>query len=276
MKNPKHLQLLINVVGAFVGLFVVGYIVFAALHREAVETCSSQYPAPMRFSLQNGEGKPLSAIELQARAGSRDLGVIDNASVVRIEGGPSPEALEVKLRKLPAGADAGATVRNGIEFHWSPPGMKNASSACLGYSVWLPEKFEFGAGGLLPGVYSRGQSAASNPAYSVYPQWDNTGRPLIGAVLEGGTIARLAARTNALPFNRWVRIDQEIVLNDAGKANGLARLWVDGNLVIDDHTLALRRDAGALLSGVSAAVGYKQVPAQPGLLRLSPFEISWR
>jgi hypothetical protein len=53
-------------------------------------------------------------------------------------------------------------------------------------------------------------------------------------------------------------------------------LWIDGDLVIDVHTVALRKDSGTLLSGVLAAVGYKQMPAEPGLLRLSPFEISWR
>jgi hypothetical protein len=99
---------------------------------------------------------------------------------------------------------------------------------------------------------------------------------MIGAMLEGGDISRLSAKTDVLPRNRWIRIDQEIVINDPGKGNGLARLWIDGDLVIDVHTVALRKDSGTLLSGVLAAVGYKQMPAEPGLLRLSPFEISWR
>lgn len=279
MNNPKHLQLLINIVGGLLGLFVIGYVVFAAFHTESAAPCSASYPAPMRFSLQNSQGKPLTAIELQARAGARDLGVVDNASVVRVEGGPSPEALEVKLRDLPNSADPGATHRNGIEFHWGPPGMANASAACLSYSLWLPEKFDFASGGFLPGVFSRDRSstsAASTAAYSVYPQWDDKGRLLIAAVLQGGDIARLSARTSALPLGRWVRIDQEVVLNEPGKANGTARLWVDGGLVVENREMKLRQDQNALLSGVLAGIGYRGTSANGGLLRLSPFEIAWR
>lgn len=277
MNSPKHLDVLINVAGALVVLFVVGYIAFSALHTETEQPCSARYPAATRFSLQTSEGKPLSAIQLQARAGVRDIGVIDNASVVQVADGPSPDALEVKLRKLPSGADVSDKARNGIEFRWAPPGMAKATSVCLSYSVWLPEKFEFGAGGVLPGVFG---GAATDPvnkadAFSVTPQWGPDGKPLIVAI-GGGGIRRTSATGEALATSRWLKLEQEIVLNDPTAENGRARLWIDGKLAIDDTRAPLRKAPDTVLTGVLAAIGYHQPPAQPGMLRLSPFDISWR
>lgn len=277
MNSPKHLDVLINVAGALVVLFVVGYIAFSALHTETEQPCSARYPAATRFSLQTAEGKPLSAIQLQARAGVRDIGVIDNASVVQVTDGPSPDALEVKLRRLPSGADVSDTARNGVEFRWAPPGMAKATSACLSYSVWLPETFEFAGGGFLPGVFggSATDAAKKADAFSVKPQWGGDGKPLIVAISSGG-IRRTSATGEALPTNRWFKLEQEIVLNDPATENGRARLWIDGTLVLDDSRAPLRKDADAVLTGVLASIGYHQPPAQPEVLRLSPFEISWR
>jgi len=276
--QPKHLQLLINLGGALLGVLIIAYIANAAWHKDAAEPCSARYPGASRFSLQTSEGKPLTAIELQARAGLREMGVIDNASVVAAPGGPAPEALEVKLRPLPAGADPEATARNGIAFDWAPSGLESATAACLSYSVWLPDKFVFGRGGKLPGIFGRqgAQVPQQGKAFSVSPQWGANGTPLVGATLEGGDIRRMSGNTVPLPTNRWVKIEQEVTLNEPRKANGSVRLWIDGALAVEDTQVPLRTDAKTVLAGVLAAVGYSQRPEQPGVLRLSPFEIGWR
>ncbi|MEI9898954.1 MAG: polysaccharide lyase [Hyphomicrobium sp.] len=278
MNSPKYLDLLINVAGAIVVAFIVGYVGWAAMHTEVEEPCSARYPAASRFSLQTSGGKPLSAIELQARAGLRDLGVIDNASVVQVAGGPSPDALEVKLRKLPTAADPSAEARNGIEFRWAPPGMGKATAACLSYSVWLPDKFAFGEGGFLPGVFGGVSGSKSvTEGISLSPQWDQSGRLLLAASLGSRGIRRMTPSSEALlPTERWVKLEQEIVLNEPGKENGHARLWVDGTLSVDDPSVPLRGDADTLLTGILATVGYHRTQAAPGMLRLSPFEIAWR
>ncbi len=54
------------------------------------------------------------------------------------------------------------------------------------------------------------------------------------------------------------------------------RLWVDGSLTLDETGLLLRKDDKTSLAGVLAAAAYRHPPATPGLLRLSPLEISWR
>jgi hypothetical protein len=280
MQNPKHLDLLINLGAALVGLIVVGYVVYAAFHTEVEQPCSTRFPAATRFSLQTGAGKPLTPVELQARAGLRDLGVIDNATVVRVEDGPSPEALEVKLRNLPAGDDPDAKLRNGIEFRWSPPGIAGANSACLSYSLWLPEKFEFGGGGVLPGVFGGEPAAprqrAVNDRLAVTLEWSAEGQPSLVAAVDGGEHSRMSGTNFSLPTSRWTKIEQEIVLSDPNQPNGVVRLWVDGELIAEDDKVPLRKDDKVLLTGVLIAIGYKRAPPSGGMLRLSPIEIGWR
>jgi hypothetical protein len=279
MDNPKSIQLLINLAGVLVGLLLVGYIGWSALQTQVEASCGSQYPAATRFSLQTNQGKPLSAIQLQARAGVRDLGVIDNASVVQVAGGPSPDALDVKLRKLPGNADAGDKARNGIEFRWAPPGMAKATSACLSYSVFLSDKFDFGEGGVLPGVFAGAAptGATGVAGASVSPAWDQHGQPLLTASLESGDIQRVTSNTKAVwRVNGWTKVEQEVVLNDAGQANGRARLWIDGTLVADDQRVQLRSGATTFLTGILAAASYRRVPDIPGSVQISPFEIAWR
>jgi hypothetical protein len=276
--QSKQLNLLINAGSALVAVIVVGYVVYSAFNVEAERACSARYPAATRFSLQSGQGRPLTAIELQARAGSRDMGVIDNAAVVNIDRGPAPEALEVKLRRLPGSDDASDEVRNGIEFRWSPPGMRGATSACLSYSLWLPDKFDFGGGGELPGVfgYAPQQGRPASDRLSASPQWNAQGTPFVVAKVEGGDVRRMRGEGASIPTNRWVHIEQEIVLNAPGQNDGLARLWVDGTMVVDDPRVPLRIDANAVLEGVLASIGYRRLPKEPGMLRLSQIEVAWR
>ncbi len=277
--QSKHLNLLINTGAVLVGIVVVGYVAYAALHTEVEQPCSMRYPPATRFSLQTAQGKPLTAIELQARAGSRDLGVIDNAAVVRVDGGPSPEALEVKLRRLPGSADMSDQARNGIEFRWSPPGIAGASSACLSYSVWFPDKFVFGSGGVLPGVFGGERTAqrrdAGTDQLSITPQWDNHGKPMLVIAVEGSEPTGQSGGA-AFTTDQWIRVEQEVVLNEPGRDDGVVRLWIDGSLVVEDHRLVLRNDANTLLAGILASVGYGRAPDAPGMLRLSPFGIAWQ
>lgn len=278
MQNPKHLNLLINVGAALVGLIVVGYVLYSELHTEAEAPCSARYQAT-RFSLQNAAGKPLTRAELQARAGLRESGIVDNASVVPVEGGPAPEALEVKLRKMPAHANSDNASPNGIDFRWTPPGLTGATATCLAYSVWLDDKFAFGGGGQLPGVFGGVPAApgkrSATDQLTVTPQWDGNGYPAILAVRETEH-HRMSGTNIVLPTNRWIKIELETVLNTPGMADGAARMWIDGDLTVKDTAITLRHDDKEKLSGVLAAASYRLVPPVPGTLRLSHFEIGWR
>jgi len=280
MQNPKYLNLLINAAAALTAVAIVGYVIYSAMYSDAVEPCGSRYPSAVRFPLSTPEGVPLTPAELQARAGVTDFGVIENASVVSAENAPAPEVLEVQLRGVRHGADA-AIPRTGIGFHWSPPGMSGARSACVAYSAWVPEGFDFSSGGVLPGVFG-GASVAANPVgadtISVRPGWNSTGAPTIGIIAEDSDRGRISGSgsTTMVTPGRWSRIEQEVILNAAGNPDGVARLWIDGALVAENSRLDMRANAATSLQGILFTIGYARLPAQPGLMRVSPVEIAWR
>ena len=209
----------------------------------------------------------------------RESGIVDNASVVPAEGGPAPVALEVKLRKMLAHANSGNASPNGIDFHWRPPGLAGATATCLAYSVWLDDKFAFGSGGQLPGVFGGvpaepGKRGVADQL-TVNPNWDGDGYPAILAVREAER-HRMIGTNIVLPTNRWIKIELETILNTPGVADGVARLWIDGDLIVKDTAITLRQDEKEKLNGVLAAASYRLVPPVPGTLRLSHFEIGWR
>jgi hypothetical protein len=180
---------------------------------------------------------------------------------------------------MPAHANSGKASPNGIDFRWTPPGLTGATATCLAYSVWLDDKFAFGGGGQLPGVFGGvpvepGKRTIADQL-TVTPHWDGNGNPAILAVREAER-RRMSGTNVVLPTNRWIKIELETVLNTPGMADGAARMWIDGDLIVKDTAITLRQEDKERLGGVVAAASYRLVPPVPGTLRLSHFEIGWR
>ncbi len=274
-------HLLFNAVGALIGLIVVGYVVYALFQIEREEPCHARYPAPTRFSLVTAAGAPLSPIELQGRAGLGEWGVLDNAKVVAIQEPPG-NALEVKLRPVESEAThSAARPANGVDFRWMPLGMKSASAVCLDYSVFIPDKFPFNEqGGALPGVIGGPPPPAKIDAanrLAVRLQWTGDGKGILYIAPTGSAFRGINLSGFPLEPGRWTRVEQEVVLNTPGEANGVVRLWVDGTLEAESEGVELRKDKADGITGVLGDIGYlRQPPGDVPSLRFSAFEISWR
>lgn len=284
MQNPKIFNLLVNIVGALVGLFIVGYIAYSAMRSDAASPCSTRFPAPTRFALKTSQGTLLTPIQLQARAGARERGVLENATAVPASDAPTGEALEVQLRRSGKVAKGKPPALNGVDFRWSPPGKAAANAACLTYSVWLPDGFAYGAGGLLPGIFG-GQAPAPGPASSSAPgkagfgtriMWAADGQALLQIETDTTEFRTLDTSSFLLQPGRWIKIEQEVVLNAPGQSDGIVRLWGDGKLVSEEGQQALRSDAKSAISGVQSEIIYLREPDKAGMLRISPFEMAWR
>jgi len=281
VSKPATYNLMFNAVGAVVLLTVVGYVAWSLLRFEREEPCGRRYPAPTRFSLTTAAGAPLSPIELQGRAGQGAWGVLDNAKVVSVPEPPGT-ALEVKLAPVASEIAHSSRNLNGIDFRWLPLGMKSAGAVCLDYSVFIPEKFPFSdEGGVLPGVFGAGAPPAEGGEPSrlgARLQWGGDGKGILYIAPSGASFRGVNLGGFPLVAGRWTRIQQEIVLNAPGEANGIARLWADGELKAEDKGLDLRKDKGEGLRGVAVDVGYLVQPAVGAApsLKFTPFEISWR
>jgi len=279
VSNQATYHLIFNAVGVLVGVTVVGYVVWSLFQVEREEPCRARYPAPTRFSLVGSGGAPLSPIELQGRAGLGEWGVLDNAKVVVVDPAPGT-ALEVKLAPVASELAQSERQTNGVDFRWTPLGMKAAKAACLDYSVWIPEKFPFNdGGGVFPGVFGGPPPPAKTgdaERFAVRLQWTSDGTGILNVAPTGSPYRGINLNGFALAPGRWMHVQQEVVLNTPGEADGIVRLWTDGDLVAEDKKIDLRKDKTDGINGVLADIGYVHEPGAAASLRFSPFEISWR
>lgn len=285
MSSKTSVDMIVKVGASGVAVLLIAYATISYMWLERpVPGCMADYQRLATFDLTSSDGDLLSPIELQARAGNGERGVTENARIVPVSNGPSSAALEVRLGYVDPSASNTAT---GVDFVWRPAASERATSACLRYSVWLPDGFDFARGGSLPGFFG-GQlpegTGKVDGGVDLRPRWYRDGStdfslraPLVeqqgrnSIVYRGGSFAR----------GRWTTVEQELTLNAPGLSDGAVRVWQDGVVVVDRKRLKMREDSSISIDGVRASVGFstfaRQLPTgEPGTLRLTPIEMAWR
>lgn len=151
-------------------------------------------------------------------------------------------------------SDSEATgLRGGGGFYTSPAALEGSDHACLGYQVRFPDGFDFVKGGKLPGLYggdapSGGHQADGHNGFSLRLMWREAGQgELYTYVLEPQEAYGVSiGRGNwHFPRGKWVSVELEAVLNSPGERNGIARVWIAGEPVIE-RTDIVYRDTPAL------------------------------
>lgn len=284
MQMPTRLAILFN--GA--ALLIVGasgVAVFRSiLIPEEIASCGSRYQRGTQLSLERSPGEMLTPADLQARFGGRDWGLLENASIVVRKDSPTGHAIEVRLAR--ATAESTPTVEHsGIGFTWQPKLVSGITAACLTYSVFIPEDFDFGKGGRLPGLLgTSNEGPAGEIAFSTRPVWrDNGGLEIYGHLpqwTEGKWLPN-GRGGYFFPRGRWVSLEQEVVLNTPGQSDGMLRMWADGSLKFEKAGLLFREDSGVKISGalVETALTDRAAGAstsKPRTLWLSPVELRWQ
>lgn len=268
-----------NAAAGLVGVAAVAFAVRSMLP-SPTPPCSDRYHTAMNFALEQ-DGALLTPSVLQGRLGGRDVGLTHNVAIARLDKGPVPVAMAVDLRP---GAPGSSTTEGGLRFPWEPRALQGKEAVCLSYQVMLPSDFEAGAGGALPGIRGVDRTDEARDAFLVRPAWRRDAKGGADQVVGAEQRARsLESEGFSLPRGRWVRLEQEVVLNAPGRRNGVYRTWADGALVVDRTDLDLRPAPGGAVSvaGVAASVLYGNEAAPARIPRdtriwLSPFEIRWR
>ena len=166
--------------------------------------------------------------------------------------------------------------------------MTAAKAACLTYNVWLPDDFNFGTGGSLPGLFGGETTDAptsNTPAgFSARNAWTEDGLAQVRTVTvtepKGASYGVDPGRLQ-LERGRWIRLEQEVILNQPGEDDGVLRVWVDGKLRFENKAMAFRKNEQSLLRGVIADVHYSNsaltaaIAPKTTALRLTPFELRW-
>jgi hypothetical protein len=271
-----------NVVFNFAGIGVLltaaGYMVTSYISTPAVLPCTARFPTGMQMSFDGAGGKPLTPVELQGRSGSREWGILKNAKAVKADG-ISGAALEVTLAST---EDEDKSNQNGISFTWQPHQLATASAACLSYSVYLPPKFGFNEPGYLPGLFgaadvSQVDEIEPQDSFAARIGWAQAGDFGVDMrIPSSGGYWESAHRKTLWPTGRWVKIEQEVVLNTPGQEDGAMRVWFDGALTINNTGLTLRKNAQSPLSGVVSDIGYARTLSDVVAVHVSPFVLQWQ
>lgn len=279
MRKMTSGSIVFNLAGVSVLALVAGYMVRTALVTEHTAQCSRRYPAGMQFALDAQDGTPLSMIELQARAGLREWGVLENAKIVLASDSPSGKSLDISLAKI---TNENSQTQNGLGFVWPVYDLGSAKSACLSYSVYLPENFKFGESGHLPGLTGTGtvtsvEGESSDGTFTAHVGWGQHGEIGIDvrSPYTGGSWFA-SKRQAEWPRGHWVQVDQEVVMNTPGRANGILRMWIDGALRVENTSFRVRASDEVKMGGVVADTGFIQSANDEVVVRLSPFVVQWQ
>ncbi len=272
MRMPSTTVILLNGAVALIAVASIVTMGRSMLGTDA-ESCRVRYDNTVQWTLLRDDGQLLTTSDLQARLGATDWGLMDRVSVVKVDRG---SALAVDL----AGGRPAAQ-SHGAGFEWGPQSAERVVAACASYAVKLDPKFDFAAGGRLPGLLGgpTGSDRKAPEAFSARLGWNDKGQLDVHAQLMGSWSPIQNERSSSeLPRGRWVAIDQEIVLNTPGQSNGVLRVWLDGNLHFESRKVAFRPDAGSAVRGVLAEVAYTRQPSAreaTSPVLVTPFEFRW-
>ena len=295
MKLPSRNIMLFNGAAALLVGASLTYVVKSLAFSEGTPPCSERFEKGVQMALETA-GRPVATADLQARAVGTDWSLLERTQIVKVAAGPSAYAMQFDL----AAPGAANQSREGAGFIWAPRAMKTAKSACLAYSVFLPENFKFGGGGQLPGLMGlmapgngdeAAQESGSSPAneqqaaqdgdviFSAGPIWN---KEAIGQFVARGPQVFVLQKGGygkfEFPRGKWVRLEQEIVLDTTSLGNGIMRLWLDGELKFNAVLAKSNKVAGltGVLSEVAVAGQRVDPKAKEQKISISPFVVYWK
>lgn len=183
---------------------------------------------------------------------------LDNLTVVE-EPGRIPRFLRALYFK--GGASPSASRRVGVkegggQFLGTLP---NGPTDHLFVRYWVrfPEDFDFVKGGKLPGLYggseiSGGRIPDGTNGFSTRLMWRTNGMGEVYVYMPSSPKFGTSLGRGDFTFARgvWHCLEQELVLNTPGQADGVVRVWLDGRPVFENRQLLLRTTPLLKIEGV--------------------------
>lgn len=182
-----------------------------------------------------------------------------DVEVVPARGSGSATALRVRY---PAGSSSQTSHRDA----GSPTGGAQAylpldgggqDALRLSYSVRFAPGFAFNKGGKLPGLYggsrtSGGRTPDGTDGLSTRLMWRRGGAGEVYAYLPSSREHGTSLGRGSWTFepDRWYAVEQQVRLNDVGRANGEILLDVDGRRVMSERGLRFRTTRDLRIDGI--------------------------
>ena len=223
--------------------------------RTRMAGCAQRYDEVVQLGVGADDvGRPLDAATGDAKLG-RVWGVAKNLSIEPANDGAAMQVFYPKGSYSPGADDA---PRGGAGFVAEFGTGRGLERACLTYQVRFQDDFYFKKGGKLPGLYggrapTGGDEVSGENGFTTRLMWRSlgAGEAYAYVVNKPGDYG-LSVGRGAWQFQpgKWHTIQQEVVLNDPGAADGKLRVWVDGRHVIDTGELVYRTEPGVTIDGL--------------------------
>ncbi len=221
-------------------------------------------PCSTRYSLLASPRPKLEASNAKASiredyASIRDWGTEKNVLLIpALATGLGEPGLRVRYPQdssSPSDADKADVPRGGLGFYTREAELRATDRACLKYHVRFEPGFDFVRGGKLPGLYggdapSGGDEVTGKNGFSMRFMWREDGQGELYEYVVDDEGASIGRGWWTFPTGRWVSLEQEIVLNAPGKADGLARVWVDGKPVLEQRNIEYRTSEDVAIDGL--------------------------
>jgi hypothetical protein len=156
----------------------------------------------------------------------------------------------------PAVSVASGAPSGGAQFLGTRPGTP-ADHLFLRYRVRFAENFAFVKGGKLPGFYGGrmiggGHIPDGTDGFSTRFMWRAGGAGEVYAYLPSSLTWGTSLDRGSFRFTtgRWQCLEQELSLNTPGRADGVVRVWLDGQPVLAEEHLTFRTVATLRIEGV--------------------------
>jgi hypothetical protein len=283
MSTSRTKFILFNAAAALVGVSALVAAGRSLLTPTTAQPCSERYANSMAFQLER-DGNTMTTTDIQSRVGAHDDGLIENVDVVKPRDSRIPAALRVSLRNTQPASGGAPAGRGGMSFPWNPRAVQNQAAVCLSYNLFFHGDLDFYSGGTLPGIRGADHTQQSQDGFSANLGWRQEGHPGASLALtaNGDTQrVRVDGDNHALTRGRWLKVDQEVILNAPGQDNGVLRIWLDGSLAIERTDVVYRTKPEVTIAGVAADVFYGRddtatlAPVDTKIW-VSPFEMSWK
>jgi hypothetical protein len=190
---------------------------------------------------------------------SGSWGLDSNASVVSEPDSPFPTFLRVRFPR--GSASPAATRKEGARIgggqFYSTEGIQPRDSLRLSYYVRFAKNFDFVKGGKLPGLFggrmtSGGRIPNGTNGFSTRFMWRRGGAGEAYLYLPTSTDYGTSYGRGNWFFQPgvWHHLEQRVVLNEPGTANGSIQVWLDGKSVLTQPNLTFRTINSLKIEGI--------------------------
>jgi len=190
------------------------------------------------------------------RLGARSAWGLANLSTPRDKANPKVIQVRYPAGSINPGNTDAPVGGAGFLLPW--PGQRHAHAACLHVEVKFPAGFAFARGGKLPGLYggqapTGGERTRDGTGFTTRFMWRTNG----AGELYAYTLGKSAHYGDSLgrgSFHffpgRWQTLEQEVLVNRPGIADGVIRVWVDGVQVLEKMDAVFRDEAEVAVDGL--------------------------